>query len=224
MEKKKLFINHRYFYFITELFVGIALMGIEMSASRLISVYFSSSQIVWTIIIGVIMIAMAGGNYWGGRQADKKPSYLRLYIELLFAGTWIVLVPFLGRFVIAGITVLFALFITKGLVIWSALFSCIILFVPPLLFLGKVTPSLIKYSLGEKVSGKVIGLLEALNTIGSIIGTFLPTFLTIPFIGTSNSFVLFGSMIAGLGLIFVTTYYIDKFRNRPKAVEKTEGE
>ena len=224
MEKKKLFINHRYFYFITELFVGIALMGIEMSASRLISVYFSSSQIVWTIIIGVIMIAMAAGNYIGGRQADKKPSYLRLYIELLFAGTWIVLVPFLGRFIIAGITVFFALFITKGLVIWAALFSCIILFVPPLLFLGKVTPSLIKYSLGEKVSGKVIGLLEALNTIGSIIGTFLPTFLTIPFIGTSNSFVLFGSMIAGLGLIFVTTYFIDKFRNRPKAVEENKKE
>ncbi len=224
MEKKKLFINHRYFYFITELFVGIALMGIEMSASRLISVYFSSSQIVWTIIIGVIMIAMAAGNYIGGRQADKKPSYLRLYIELLFAGTWIVLVPFLGRFIIAGITVVFALFITKGLVIWSALFSCIILFVPPLLFLGKVTPSLIKYSLGEKVSGKVIGLLEALNTIGSIIGTFLPTFLTIPFIGTSNSFVLFGSMIAGLCLVYITTYFIDKFKNRPKEAKETIGE
>lgn len=224
MEKKKLFINHRYFYFVTELFVGIALMGIEMSASRLISVYFSSSQIVWTIIIGVIMIAMAAGNYIGGRQADKKPSYLRLYIELLFAGTWIVLVPFLGRFIIAGITVVFALFLTKGLVIWSALFSCIILFVPPLLFLGKVTPSLIKYSLGEKVSGKVIGLLEALNTIGSIIGTFLPTFLTIPFIGTSNSFVLFGSMIAGLGLVYITTYFIDKFKNRPKEAKETNGE
>ena len=227
MEKKKLFINHRYFYFITELFVGIALMGIEMSASRLIAVYFSSSQIVWTIIIGVIMIAMAGGNYWGGRQADKKPSYLRLYFELLFAGTWIVLVPFLGRFIIAGVSVFFALFITKGLVIWSALFSCLILFVPPLLMLGKVTPSLIKYSLGEKVSGKVIGLLEALNTLGSIIGTFLPTFLTIPFIGTSNSFVLFGSMIAALGLVYVVTHYVDYFRNRPKVpklVDENEDE
>ena len=224
MEKKKLFINHRYFYFITELFVGIALMGIEMSASRLIAVYFSSSQIVWTIIIGVIMIAMAGGNYWGGRQADKKPSYLRLYFELLFAGTWIVLVPFLGRFVIAGVSVFLALFITNGLVIWSALFSCLILFVPPLLMLGKVTPSLIKYSLGEKVSGKVIGLLEALNTLGSIIGTFLPTFLTIPFIGTSNSFVLFGSMIAVLGLIYVVTHYVDYFRNRPKKAKEIEEE
>ena len=216
MEKKKLFINHRYFYFITELFVGIALMGVEMSASRFIAVYFSSSQIVWTIVIGVIMIAMAIGNYWGGRQADKKPSYIRLYSELLFAGTWIVLVPFLGRFVIAGVSVLFALIVTKGLVIWSALFSCLILFVPPLLMLGKVTPSLIKYLLGEKVSGKVIGLLEALNTVGSIIGTFLPTFLTIPFIGTSNSFVLFGSMIAALGLVYVITHIVDTIKNKPK--------
>lgn len=219
MEKKKLFINHRYFYFITELFVGIALMGVEMSASRFIAVYFSSSQIVWTIIIGVIMIAMAIGNYWGGHQADKKPSYIRLYSELLFAGTWIVLIPFLGRFVAAGISVLFALIVNSGLVIWSALFSCLVLFFPPLLMLGKVTPSLIKYSLGEKVSGKVIGLLEALNTVGSIVGTFLPTFLTIPFIGTSNSFVLFGSMIAGLGLFYIITHVVDYFRNKPKSTE-----
>ena len=219
MEKKKLFINHRYFYFLTELFVGIALMGVEMSASRFIAVYFSSSQIVWTIIIGVIMIAMAIGNYWGGHQADKKPSYIRLYSELLFAGTWIVLVPFVGRFIVAGVSFLFALIVSKGLVIWASLFSCLILFFPPLLMLGKVTPSLIKYSLGEKVSGKVIGLLEALNTVGSIVGTFLPTFLTIPFIGTSNSFVLFGSMIASLGLFYVIVHIVDYFRNKPKSLE-----
>ena len=223
MEKKKLFINHRYFYFLTELFVGFALMGIEMSASRLIAVYFSSSQIVWTIIIGVIMIAMAIGNYWGGHQADKKPSYFRLYIELLFAGVWIILVPFFGRFIIGGVSVLFALIVKKGLVIWASLFSCLILFVPPLLFMGKVTPSLIKYSLEEKVQGKVIGLLEALNTVGSIVGTFLPTFLTIPFIGTSNSFVLFGSMIAVLGIIYLVTYYVDYFQNRGKIPHEIEN-
>ncbi len=222
MENKKLFIHSKTYFFITELFVGIALMGIEMSASRLVSVYFSSSQVVWTIIIGVIMIAMAIGNIWGGRQADKKPSYLRLYLELLFAGSYIVLIPFVGRYVIVGVSMLFALIAPNSLVIWASLFSCLILFVPPLLFLGKVTPSLVKYMMGEKVSGKVVGTLEALNTAGSIVGTFLPTFITIPFIGTSNSFVLFGTMIAVLGLIFVVTTFIDWYKNKPKVVDSTE--
>ena len=220
-EKKPLFVNRKWYYFLTELLVGMALMGVEMSASRFISVYFSSSQVIWTIIIGVIMIAMAIGNYWGGRQADKKPSYTRLYIELLAAGTWIVLIPFVGRFIIAGISAFFALFISEGLVIWAALFSCIILFAPPLLMLGKVTPSLVKYSMGEKVSGKVIGTLEALNTVGSIVGTFLPTFLTIPFVGTSNSFVLFGGVIALLGLVYIITHLVDDFRGQYRA--KKEG-
>ena len=216
MENKKLFIHSKTFFFITELFVGIALMGIEMSASRLVSVYFSSSQVVWTIIIGVIMIAMAIGNFWGGRQADKKPSYKRLYLELLFAGAYIVLIPFIGKYVIVAVSMLFAVIAPNSMVIWAALFSCLILFVPPLLFLGKVTPSLVKYMMGEKVSGKVVGILEALNTVGSIIGTFIPTFLTIPFIGTSNSFILFGGMIAILGIVFILTTYIDYYRNKPK--------
>ena len=213
-ERKPYFIHTKVYYFITELFVGIALMGVEMSASRLISTYFSSSQVVWTLIIGVIMISMAIGNYWGGRQADKKPSYTRLYLELLFAGAYISLIPFFGRFIIAGVSAIFALIVTSNLVIWASLVSCLILFVPPLLFLGKVTPSLVKYSMGEKVSGKVIGSLEALNTIGSIIGTFLPTFLTIPFIGTSNSFVLFGLMISVLGLIYLITDFIERQKNK----------
>ena len=33
-------------------------------------------------------------------------------------------------------------------------------------------------------SGKTVGMLNASNTIGSILGTFLPTFVTIPSVGT----------------------------------------
>lgn len=46
-----------------------------------------------------------------------------------------------------------------------------------LLLLGTVTPSLAKYAmsnLGE--ADRTVGLLGAFNTVGSIIGTFLPTF------------------------------------------------
>lgn len=41
----------------------MSVVAVELGASRLLAPYFSSSQIVWTIIIGTIMIAMALRQY-----------------------------------------------------------------------------------------------------------------------------------------------------------------
>lgn len=213
------------FFYVTEFVCGISVMAVEIGASRLLAPYFSSSQVIWTLIIGSIMIAMAIGNFLGGKLADKKPSLDRLYLFILIAGVYICVVPFFGRYIIALMTAFLALFVTSGLLIWSSLLSCFILFVPPLLFLGMVTPSLIKYSMGDgKTSGKVVGLLEALNTIGSIIGTFLPTFLTIPTIGTSMSFFLFGGLLVVLCLVYFVFWFIsysDKRKKEPVIVDET---
>ena len=59
-------LKNKYFLYATEFFAGMSVMAVELGASRLMAPYFSSSQIVWTVIIGVIMIAMAVGNLWGG--------------------------------------------------------------------------------------------------------------------------------------------------------------
>ena len=52
-------LKNRVYLYLTEFFAGMAVMAVELGASRLLAPYFSSSQIVWTIIIGTIMIAMA---------------------------------------------------------------------------------------------------------------------------------------------------------------------
>ena len=44
------------YLYLTEFFAGMSVMAVELGASRLLAPYFSSSQIVWTIIIGTIMI------------------------------------------------------------------------------------------------------------------------------------------------------------------------
>ena len=62
-------INTKWFLYLTEFFAGMSVMAVELGASRLMAPYVSSSQIVWTVIIGVIMIAMAVGNVWGGSRA-----------------------------------------------------------------------------------------------------------------------------------------------------------
>ena len=57
MEKK--LTHSKWFLYLTEFFAGMSVMAVELGASRLLAPYFSSSQIVWTIVIGTIMIAMA---------------------------------------------------------------------------------------------------------------------------------------------------------------------
>ncbi len=78
MTKTTPILNNKLFLYLTEFFAGMSVMAVELGASRLLAPYFSSSQIVWTIIIGTIMIAMALGNIYGGRSADKNPDRCHL--------------------------------------------------------------------------------------------------------------------------------------------------
>lgn len=200
-------LKKKWFLYLTGFFSGMSIMGIELGASRLLSPYFSSSQIVWTIIIGTIMIAMALGNVLGGKMADKFKEPTRLFVLLFSAAVWTALIPFLGKFIMSGIALGLATFITHNYLIWAALVSCIVIFVYPLLILGMVTPNLVKYACNDlENSGRVVGTIEALNTIGSIIGTFLPTFVTIPSIGTTWTFEIFASIL----FIITMTYFIIK--------------
>ena len=201
--KENNLLHNKYFLYVTEFFSGMSVMAVELGASRLMAPYFSSSQIVWTVIIGVIMIAMALGNVWGGRIADKNPSPDKLYGRLLLAAVWIALIPFVGRYLIAGISLLLAVFITKNFLVWAALFACLAVFAFPCILLGTVTPSLVKYSVNSlEDNGKTVGELGALNTIGSIIGTFLPTFVTIPAVGTAITFLIFSGVLAAISILY----------------------
>ena len=94
------------FLYLTEFFAGMSVMAVELGASRLLAPYFSSSQIVWTIIIGTIMIAMALGNIYGGRTADKSPNPDKLYGRIIIAAIWIALIPVVGKYIIIGISAL----------------------------------------------------------------------------------------------------------------------
>lgn len=203
MEKKIL--SNKLYLYLTEFFAGMSVMAVELGASRLLAPYFSSSQIVWTIIIGTIMIAMALGNIYGGRYADKNPNPDKLYGRIILAAIWIALIPVAGKYVILGISALLIAAISHSFLVWAGFLACMTIFVFPLFLLGTVTPSLIKYTMDSlSDSGKTAGMLNASNTAGSILGTFLPTFVTIPSVGTSATFLIF----AGILLILSAIYFI----------------
>ena len=208
-------IKNKLFLYLTEFFAGMSVMAVELGASRLLAPYFSSSQIVWTIIIGTIMIAMALGNIYGGKSADKSPDPDRLYGRILIAAIWIALIPVVGRYIVLGISALLIFTVSNNFLIIAAFCACMVIFVFPLFLLGTVTPSLAKYSVDSlDDSGRTVGTLGAFNTIGSIIGTFVPTFVTIPAVGTSITFLIF----SGILIVLAVVYFISKKAGKKKVV------
>ena len=206
-------LNNKPFLYLTEFFAGMSVMAVELGASRLLAPYFSSSQIVWTIIIGTIMIAMALGNIYGGRSADKDPSPDRLYRRIVIAALWIAAIPVLGKYLIIGIAGVIIFAVNTNFLVIAAFTACMIIFVYPLFLLGTVTPSLAKYTMDSlEDNASIVGRLGAFNTIGSIIGTFVPTFVSIPAVGTSVTFLIF----AGILLVLALIYFVG--RGRPEAV------
>ena len=196
-------LQSRIFLYVTEFFSGMAVMAAELGASRLLAPYFSSSQIVWTIIIGTIMIALALGAVVGGRWADRNPDPDRLYLCIMAAAVWIALIPLVGKYLIILVSGLLIVAVSTNFLVLAAFISCLIIFVPPLFLLGTITPGLVKSatdSLDDNAS--VVGRLSACNTVGSILGTFLPTFVTIPAVGTFVTFLIFSGILLLVALVY----------------------
>lgn len=196
-------LKSKLFLYVTEFFSGMGVMAAELGASRLLAPYFSSSQIVWTIIIGTIMIALALGAVFGGRWADRDPNPDRLYLRILAAAVWIALIPLIGKYVIILVSGLLIVTVSTNFLIIAAFISCMIIFVPPLFLLGTVTPGLNKFATDSlENNASVVGRLSACNTVGSILGTFLPTFVTIPAVGTFVTFLIFSGLLLALALVY----------------------
>ncbi len=200
-------LKSKLYLYMTEFFAGMSVMAVELGASRLLAPYFSSSQIVWTIIIGTIMIAMALGNIYGGKSADKDPSPDKLYARMIIAALWIAAIPFAGKYLIVGISALLIVTVSNNFLIIAAFIACMLIFVFPLFLLGTTTPCLVKYTMDNlEDNAKTVGMLNAFNTVGSIIGTFVPTFITIPTVGTAITFLIFAGILLALAL----AYFISK--------------
>jgi spermidine synthase len=181
---------------------GFAIMAMEISASRLLAPYFGTSIFVWTNIIGVVMVALSLGYYFGGKLADRTPD-IKMLLKLIFsAGCLFLVVPWLIKPLSLAINLSALGFKSSSVIIFvSSLILAAVLFAFPLFLLGMVSPFIIKLYLSEKSDdvGASAGRVSAVSTIGSILGTFLPTLFFIPVLGTKTTIAIFASILIILG-------------------------
>ena len=57
--------------------MGIATLGAEIAAARLMAPFFGASTIVWANTIGVVLVALSIGYWCGGRLGDRYPRPAR---------------------------------------------------------------------------------------------------------------------------------------------------
>ena len=183
----------------------MSIMAMEIGASRLIAPFFGTSLFVWTNVIGVVMIALSIGYYVGGRLADKKPELKMLLWLLCIAGLMFAFVPFAAAPL--AIVIKLALFEAASastMIMLGSFLLILTLFAMPLLLLGMVSPYVIKLYADDEVHlGEQAGSIFALSTVGSILGTFLPTLWLIPTVGTRWTILIFALiliLISGVGL------------------------
>ncbi len=183
---------------------GCAVMVLEMTAIRVFQPFFGSSNYVWTNVIGVVMAALAVGYASGGRIADRRPSVTLLYGLLAAVGAVILAVVPLATPVsewlvpvdlhIEGVATTLSR---------ASLIASLILFAPPTLLLGMVSPLAVKL-LSEGGVGRAAGRVFAIGTVGSLVGTYLPTYVLVPELGSRRTLQVAAAMLvvpAVIGLI-----------------------
>jgi predicted membrane-bound spermidine synthase len=182
---------------------GMTTLAAELAASRLIGNVFGTSNLVWASIIGLILIYLTAGYFLGGRWADKNPVPGAMYRVLAWGAFTLGLVPYLAGPVLRSAASAF-----EGLqvgILAGSFVAVLVLFVVPITLLGTISPFAIRLSVDDpKNAGVTSGTIYAISTLGSFVGTFLPTLVTIPAIGTRNTFLVFSLFLlfvalAGLG-------------------------
>ncbi len=187
------------FLVVTAVLCGALVMVIEVLGSRVIGPFFGVSLFVWTSLITVTLLALAGGYALGGWLADRRPSPDFLYGIIGISGVLVLLVPTWQARVLE---------LCQPLGLRTGAFlSTLLLFGPPLLLLGCVSPYLVKIAARQfDRIGSTVGRFYAYSTLGSCLGTLITGFVLISYFGVSRIFALTGVLLIALSTFYYLIY------------------
>ncbi|SFR61185.1 Spermidine synthase [Halogeometricum rufum] len=175
---------------------GVASMGLEILAGRMIAPQFGSSIYTWGSIIGVFLAALSYGYHRGGKQAAERATNGRMARVFLLTAAYVAGLIFLGDLLLRAST---------GFPLpsrFASLPAITLLFGPPTYLLGYVSPYAAELSAKEGL-GEASGHVYALGTIGSIVGAFATTFVLVPWLDIEYIAFVFGALSLLTALVLV---------------------
>jgi spermidine synthase len=168
------------------LLLGFAMMGLELTAVRLLAPHFGDSAYVWTNVIGVMLVALAVGAWLGGAWAGRPLALRRLSRALAGAALLAAAAPLLAQPLGSWLVPQdLALDAAMAALVRGSLVATLLLFALPIGLLGCASPMLVAALVsGGCAVGRASGLVNACATLGSLLGTFAATHLLVPWLGS----------------------------------------
>ncbi|NTV53350.1 MAG: fused MFS/spermidine synthase, partial [Candidatus Firestonebacteria bacterium] len=174
---------------------GNVVMMLEVVGTRVIGPFFGVGLYVWSALITVTLLSLAGGYWVGGKWADGRRTGDRLYQVILASAVLTLAIPLLRNPILLAVSAVgFRL---------GALLGGVLLFGPALFLLGMVTPFATKlYTDRFEKLGSRVGLLYAISTLGSFLGTITMGFYLIPYFRISVILFTLGLVLLALPAVY----------------------
>jgi len=181
---------------------GFVIMVLEIVGARYLPIYFGGAFYVWISQIGVILIALSLGYYWGGVWADRWQRARFLTWMLIPTAIYVALIPHFSGYILDCISMRHP---GPPSMLWRKLdpaMGSALIFLGPCFVLAMLSPYMIRLA-AQRLShvGRISGTIYAASTIGSIAGVFVSGYILIGLIPLSKIFHITGALIGILGIM-----------------------
>jgi spermidine synthase len=187
---------------------GGASMIYEIAWTRALSLVLGSSVYAFTTMLATFLIGLAGGSYAFShffRQKEELRPGAFGWLEIFIGFSSLLTIPFFDRLPdlflrMAGLVS----FSFGGIQAIQFVVSFFVMIIPTLL-IGATFPCVVKICTRHvRHLGGNIGTLYAVNTFGSILGSFVGGFFFIPWMGAQNALTLAALVNLAIGVILVS--------------------
>lgn len=212
--------NSGFIALIATFFIGFSVLSLQILWIRIFKTYFTNTSYTFSLITSFVILGLSAGSWIYKQKEHKIKNYDKVVLKIILS---LILVAFVGLLILINLPNWLMQPFKQSIdnqfirLIFLPFLSSILIVLPPSVISGFSFPVICNmYSNGAKNISKNIGKVLQINTLGSVFGPAITTFIFIPFLGAGKAILLI------LGILSISAIFIlQKFNIKLKLLKPT---